>query len=293
MQTDRSSVAKAYNLVNAFGNDAMTGSTLTELARRASLSPSTALRLLTLLVEQGVVERVGKTYRLMPDRAPTPPRQLTVRQSTIRDRLAPYLADLFVATRLTIGLAVLDEGRVHYLNTMRGPGGDESVERLVGIPLPAYCTAAGKVMLASDRQLATSVLKERKAEWTAETVTETRALRRQLREARDNGFAVDRGELLHGVGGIAVPITLPNLGTIAAFSAKTPIGMQNYRGILLFMKRAAELAVLTLQRSRLHPYYPLDIDGEAVDWNAEDMPMSDGPDVSTESDPEPEPERVR
>lgn len=273
MHEERSSVAKAFDLVDAFGAEAMTGSMLTQLARRAKLSPSTALRLLTMLTEQGVVERVGKTYRLMPDRAPMPPRQLTVRQSTIRDRLAPYLADLYVATRLTIGLAVLDGERVIYLNSLLGPGGESSVERLVGMPLPAYATAAGKILLAADRELAAAVLKSRKVAWTEQTITENPVLRRELREARKTGYAIDRGELLPDIGGIAVPITLPHLGTIAAFSARTPIGMQNYRGVLLFMKRAAELAAMTLQRSRLHPYYPLDITvDEDVDWDRELLP---------------------
>ncbi|WP_271395594.1 helix-turn-helix domain-containing protein [Neomicrococcus lactis] len=58
-------------LLNAFGEDALIGVGVSELARRADLSKSTAFRLLSLLQNNGAVERAG--YRSgRPRRCPFP-----------------------------------------------------------------------------------------------------------------------------------------------------------------------------------------------------------------------------
>ena len=53
----RTAVDKAMSLLNAFGDDALLGVGVSELARRADLSKSTAFRLLTMLQNNGAVER--------------------------------------------------------------------------------------------------------------------------------------------------------------------------------------------------------------------------------------------
>src|SRR4051794_769532 len=61
---DRTAVDKAMSLLNAFGQDSVGGVGVSELARRADLSKSTAFRLLGMLQRNGAVERAGNAYRL-------------------------------------------------------------------------------------------------------------------------------------------------------------------------------------------------------------------------------------
>ena len=58
---DRAAVDKAMALLNAFGNDALTGAGVSELARRADMSKSTAFRVLAMLQRNGAVETARAT----------------------------------------------------------------------------------------------------------------------------------------------------------------------------------------------------------------------------------------
>jgi IclR helix-turn-helix domain len=59
VRDDRAAVDKAFSLLVAFGDEASTGVGVSELARRASLSKSTAYRVLGMLERNAMVERIG------------------------------------------------------------------------------------------------------------------------------------------------------------------------------------------------------------------------------------------
>ena len=58
VRDDRAAVDKAFSLLVAFGAEASTGVGVSELARRASLSKSTAYRVLGMLERNAMVERI-------------------------------------------------------------------------------------------------------------------------------------------------------------------------------------------------------------------------------------------
>lgn len=60
----RTAVDKAMALLRAFGDEATTGVGVSELARRAELSKSSAFRLLASLQDKGAVDRAGNANRL-------------------------------------------------------------------------------------------------------------------------------------------------------------------------------------------------------------------------------------
>ena len=60
----RTAVDKALSLLLSFGLEGCDGLGVSELARRADMSKSTAFRLLGMLQRNGVVERIGSSYRL-------------------------------------------------------------------------------------------------------------------------------------------------------------------------------------------------------------------------------------
>jgi DNA-binding IclR family transcriptional regulator len=65
----------------------------------------------------------------------------------LRRQASPVLADLVAKTGLTAHLAVLDEGRIIYLDKAE-PDSPIQMRSSIGASAPAYCTAAGKSMLA-------------------------------------------------------------------------------------------------------------------------------------------------
>lgn len=212
---------KAMALLRAFGADASTGVGVSELARRAELSKSTAFRLLGTLERNGAVERADTNYRLGPmlQELTTPVR--VPETELIRDTFTPFLAHLYERTRRTVHLAVLDGPTVVYLNKLHGLQHLPAPSRIGG-RVPAYCTAVGKAMLAYDPVAAEQVFSHTLTAWTSHTITDPARLRAQLSRIRANGVAFDCEEIRMGLNCVASPILSPTGNPVAALSVSGP-----------------------------------------------------------------------
>ena len=214
---DRAAVDKAISVLRAFGEDAGTGIGVSELARRAGLSKSTTFRLLGMLERNAVVERAGTAYRLGPVIRELGARLSGPANDHVRNLLTPFLADLYVATQLTVQLAVLHGTDIEYLNKLEGHRALRSPSRIGG-RMPAYCTGAGKVLLAFDPDAAEETLAAARHAWTPHTIVEEQSLRDEFARVRRSGIALDRGESLLGLTCIAAPVFGPSGKPIAAMS---------------------------------------------------------------------------
>jgi IclR family transcriptional regulator, KDG regulon repressor len=220
---DRAAVDKAMALLSAFGNDALTGVGVSELARRADLSKSTAFRLLGMLQRNGAVERAGNAYRLGKMIQNLGAVQETAAHGRMRDALTPYLADLYELTKQTVHLAVLQGTDVVYLNKLYGHLQVRSPSRIGGLA-PAYCTAVGKMLLAYDSDTTERLLQGELAAWTPATITDPEAFRDELAQVRRTNLAYDREEILVGLNCIAAPVMGANGKPVAALSISGPAG---------------------------------------------------------------------
>ena len=149
VRDDRAAVDKAISLLVAFGDQASSGLGVTELARRAQMSKSTAYRVLGMLERNAVVERVGTGYRLGSRLHELGRAVYAPGHDRIRDLLLPFLTDLYEITRHTVHLATLHGTDVVYLAKLYGHRPVPAPSRIGG-RLPAHCTAVGKVQLAYD-----------------------------------------------------------------------------------------------------------------------------------------------
>ncbi|MET8977089.1 IclR family transcriptional regulator [Streptomyces sp. NPDC004539] len=190
---------------------------VSELARRARLTKSTAFRLLGILQRNELVERVGSNYRLstqlydMGNRVYGPTPQL------LQERLLPYLADLYELTHETIHLAVLRGTEIVYVNKIHGHRTTRSPSR-IGARLPAYCTGVGKALLAFDHDAAEAAVAAGLPARTEYTLTDPDRLRSDLGRIRREGIAYDRQEVALGLTCVAVPIMGPAGRPVAGLS---------------------------------------------------------------------------
>jgi DNA-binding IclR family transcriptional regulator len=218
----RTSVDKAMDVLKAFGDDANIGVGVSELARRAGLSKSTTFRLLGMLERNDLVERVGTAYRfgraihLFGEQSSD-----SRKHDRVRDLLTPFLADLFVATHLTVQLAVLDGQHVVYLNKLEAHQRLRSPSRIGG-RMPGYCTAVGKILTALDPEASSLALAGKRHPWTPNTLVEDNALRLELARVRKEGIAHDRGESLETLSCIAAPVIDHRGFPVAALSISGP-----------------------------------------------------------------------
>ncbi|MFJ2114800.1 IclR family transcriptional regulator [Streptomyces sp. NPDC087850] len=212
----RTAVDKALALLKSLAEqDREIG--VSELARRASLTKSTAFRLLGILQRNDLVERVGSDYRLGAQLFDIGTRVYGPRSLQLRERLLPHLADLYVLTQETVHLAVLHDTDIVFVNKIHGHRATPSPSR-IGARLPAYCTAVGKALLAFDHDAAEAAISAGLPKLTNSTITDPAVFRAELRRIRQDGIAYDRQEAALGLVCVAVPIMGPAGRPVAALS---------------------------------------------------------------------------
>ncbi|MYY07934.1 helix-turn-helix domain-containing protein [Streptomyces sp. SID4919] len=198
--TGSQAVSRALGVLHCF-RDSGSPLSASDIARRTSLSVSTAHRLARTLVAAGFLEQDTHTarYRLGP--AVTELGQLSYHQRGLH-LTAPELADLATRTGATADLALRDG--VHALILV---GGSVRHDTGAGLRRPLHSTALGKVLLAwpGDDPDPVGALPGLAA-FTDRTIVDADALRAELDRVRERGHAVNDGESATGVRTIAVPV---------------------------------------------------------------------------------------
>ncbi|MBP2365157.1 IclR family transcriptional regulator [Pseudonocardia parietis] len=196
-------IGRAFTLLTAFraGDQELT---LAELCRRTGINKPTAHRLLRELAQWNVIEQTPGGIRL--GMALFELGQLAPRQRGLREAAAPFLADLFEATRETVHLAVPEDIEVVYVQKLEGRG-SPTVGSRIGGRMPAYCTGVGKAMLAyaPPGRLA-AVVEAGLRRRTPRTVIAPGLLERELARIRELGVAVEHEESTLGIACVAAPV---------------------------------------------------------------------------------------
>jgi IclR family pca regulon transcriptional regulator len=131
--------------------------------------------------------------------------------TSLREHAHPYLEELRQQSSCTASLARLDGSEILYLDRIRSwRRARQGIELQLqpGSRLPACATALGKLLLAhlpeaEQRELLARV---KLVKHGPNTITAKRALRAELDQVLEAGFAVNDEELAAGLHAIAVPI---------------------------------------------------------------------------------------
>jgi IclR family pca regulon transcriptional regulator len=185
-----------------------------DVAAKTGLTRAAARRYLLTLRELGYLGADGDWFYPMP-------RILELGYSFIssarlEDFVEPILKRLSDETGTAAHFAVLDKNETLCLGSVFSPK-MSGFFISIGARHPAYAGSMGKVLLAglSDKELDAYLASVPRSTHTAETLTGTTALRREVLAARKAGYALNRGELNTGIVGIAVPVCGKN-GSVAA-----------------------------------------------------------------------------
>ncbi|MBU1802391.1 MAG: IclR family transcriptional regulator [Actinobacteria bacterium] len=219
-------MARALTLLNVLGRGAE-GRNLTELAALTSLSKSTTLRLLNTLRQAGMVERLGTRYVLGNGiellAHGTPNATLVHRRDRLREIAMPFLQALFVQTGDTVQLAVLDGGRVLYLEKLYGHRRVQTPS-YAGARFPANYSAVGKALLALADEVTVDQALEIAEAPTKNSITGGEAFYQELALARQRRYAVDREEAQSGLCCVAAPVIAADPTDHIAISLSTSSG---------------------------------------------------------------------
>ena len=246
------SLARGLHVIRAFsGVDRRL--TIADVSRATGLTRAVVRRCLYTLRELGYAALDGRTYRLQPRILNLGYAYLSTAPIPIAAQ--PVLEELSEQLGEATSVAVLDDGAVVYV-ARAATRRIMAVTLGVGSRLPAYCTALGRVLLASlpVEQTAQELAKFELIAHTRFTVTSRRRLEEILAQARSEGFAVNDQELEVGLRSIAVPVRNVVGATVAAMNVSTQASRISRRELLEkslpLLKTAAERLGSQLPPSR-------------------------------------------
>ena len=193
-----------------------------DVARRLGVDKSQASRTLRTLAEHGLVERdpVTRAYRVGPRVFGY---AALVAQRRLLRAAPPVLAELVAGLGERAHLSVLDGAAVLTLLSESPPHAVQAAG-WAGRTVPAYCTAAGRALLADHDPDAQAALLGRVAleRVAPNTVTDLDALARRIAAARARGWAAADEEMEPGLAAVAAPVRRFDGRIVAALNVSGP-----------------------------------------------------------------------
>lgn len=226
MTADVKTASRTLALFEAFGL-AKRPLTLSELAEDIQAPVSSCHGLIATLRNLGYVYSVGTNRRVYPTRRLFDLAEAIVGHDPLLELVVPVLRRLRDDSGETVILGAFEGRAVVYLEVVEGLHTIRYTAK-PGDLKPLHSSAIGKAMLASidDKKLDTILARLKLERITADTITDEKALRRDLDEGRDRGVFVTRGENVVEVMGMAVPARV--MGQLLAVAVAGPLArMEN------------------------------------------------------------------
>ena len=196
---------------------------LKQLATETRLHPSTAHRILSVMVENRLVDRIEPgTYRLgirLLELGSLVKSRISVRQEAL-----PHMQALHQVLGETINLSVRHDDEVVYVERTSDSNAMMRVVQIIGARAPLHITAVGKLFLAADEPEKVTDYAQRTGllRFTDNTLTDPAALDGELERIRRQGYAFDNEEAEKGVSCIGAGIYNEEGALVAGLSVSAP-----------------------------------------------------------------------
>lgn len=196
---------------------------LKQLAIQTKLHPSTAHRILGVMVENRLVDRIEPgTYRLgirLLELGSLVKSRISVRQEAL-----PYMQTLHQQLGETVNLSVRHNDEVVYVERTSAGSSMMRVVQIIGARAPLHITAVGKLFLAAGEPEKTLDYIKRTGlpRYTENTLTDPESLTRELDSIRRQGYAYDNEEAEKGVSCIGAGIYNDESRLVAGLSVSAP-----------------------------------------------------------------------
>lgn len=196
---------------------------LKHLALQTGLHPSTAHRILAVMVDNRLVDRVEPgTYRLgirLLELGNLVKSRISVRQVAL-----PYMQTLHQQLGETVNLSVRHADEVVYVERAASSTSMMRVVQIIGARAPLHITAVGKIFLSADEpeEWHQYVRRTGLPRYTPNTYTDAQALALELERIRRQGYALDNEEAEKGVSCIGAGIYNDEGRLVAGLSVSAP-----------------------------------------------------------------------
>jgi DNA-binding IclR family transcriptional regulator len=213
-----SSVDKAFQILRAFEARERSLS-LTEIAELTGLDKSSVQRFTYTLAALGYLKKDNEARRYTISPKIMSLGMIYLRTDPIVARARHQLYELNKSLDATVNMTELDDTDVIYV--VRYPGRQVvTVDVVLGMRRPAYCTASGRAILAtmSDEEVMVIINRSRLVPYTEHTKTTPEAILAEVRKARAQGFALTEQETSIGDISIAAAVRRADGSSTAAIN---------------------------------------------------------------------------
>jgi DNA-binding IclR family transcriptional regulator len=195
------------------------GLTLSQLARHLNLPKSSVHCLLHTLQNSGYVYRDSDSGKYRVSLRVCGLAQMALNSIGLREQAKPYLQNLAKATRMTVHLAVMEQGACILIEKVAPPDVGR-IATWTGKHLSLHCTAVGKALAAymPKEQLDALIREQGLLRHNDNTICSATRLKRELGTIRERGYALDDEEEEINVRCLGAPILDEKGQAIAAIS---------------------------------------------------------------------------
>lgn len=246
------SVYKALDILEtmAFSKGSGGELSISEISEALELPTSTVSRLLAALVDKGLVARNPSTRRYGLSLKMADMGESALRSPLLFQAMAVVVEGLARSTQETASLVWRYGHQGLYAYEITSPATLRASHEL-GSVSPLHCTAFGKALLAAhDPNMIDTYIEETGLpEYTRFTITNAYALREQLEEIRQQGFAIEKNEWELGAGSVAAVERDSKGSPAAAIGVTGPVTRLEDKGYET-LARQAVLAASELSLAR-------------------------------------------
>lgn len=244
--------SRGLAVIRAFGPDHDRLS-VTDVSNRTGIERATVRRLLLTLVDEGYAETDGKWYRLQP-------RILDLGFSYLGGQswwsvLTQALGNLSRSINESCSAGMLVEDEVVYI-AREAVQNRITVDIRVGTRVPAHRSSMGRLLMSPwpakrmDEYFKRTTIEQR----TSKTLTDPKAIRREIAEAAKKGFCYVEDEFEAGLSSVAVPVSVDGQYKLAinvALLGSLADRRQRRDKLLPQLKRCADEIEIGLRRGSL------------------------------------------
>ena len=200
------SVKKAFAILSAISSS-KDGLGVSDLAKKLKMAKSTVHGMTSALEELGAAMRDPLTKKYKLGFALLEIGRSAYSQIDLQSSARPVTEELMEKTRTSVFLGILNWNQVTILDIVESRR-DLNITAPVGSTIPLFAGAVGKVFLAAmpEQQAAKMVKSKGLPRFTDNTIVDMDLYFNELRQVRENGFAVDDEEYILGVRAVASPL---------------------------------------------------------------------------------------
>lgn len=181
---------------------------MTELSQNLGLPKSTVFRLCSTLVEYDFLRYDEKQKRYSLGLKLFDLGGIVSSSFSLRKAASNPMTGLRKKSGESVFLGILQDDQLLYLDKRDASGNPIKFATEIGTRRQPYFGMLGQTLLAflPDKEVSRILKKDPLRPITKRSITTRKALRERLETIRERGFAIERGEVIDGVGGIAAPI---------------------------------------------------------------------------------------